>query len=203
MQVREADSRVALELAAMKAADLKLRDQLAAEGALSGGYNEEMAALHRKHAMRFREILEIHGWPGRSLVGEEGCAAAWLILQHSVLDPALMRRAQPMLEAAVHAGEAPPAHLAYLTDRIRTLQGELQVYGTQHDWDDQGQMSPLPIEDEAGVEQRRSMLGMEPLSAHTTRLREQVIRENQKAPADLAAHRKAGHEWARSLGWRS
>jgi hypothetical protein len=190
------------ELLAMQAADLQLRERLVAQGRLSPGYNEEMAALHRRHAIRLGKLIDTNGWPGRSLVGDEGCAAAWLVLQHSLPDPALMRRALPLLEAAVRAGEAPPAQLAYLTDRIRTLQGQLQIYGTQHDWDDSGQMSPLPTEDVADLEARRSALGMESQAAHTARLREQVARERESAPADLAAYRREADDWARSLGWR-
>lgn len=191
------------ELLALRAADLELRDRLIAEDTLFKGYHPEMAALHRRQATRFREILSEHGWPGRLLVGEDGCAAAWLVLQHSVLDPPLMMHALSLLEVAVRSGAAPPAHLAYLTDRIRTLQGRPQIYGTQHDWDDSGQMSPQPIEDVDAVEARRAALGMEPLSAHTARLREQAIRERASAPADLAAHREEGIHWARSLGWRA
>jgi hypothetical protein len=191
------------ELLSMRDADLNMRSRLIAEGRLFGGYNEDMALLHKQHAARFREILSAYGWPGRSIAGEEGCGAAWLVLQHAILDPPLMRSAQPMLEKAVHCGEAPPAYLAYLVDRIRTLQGQAQVYGTQHDWDDSGMMSPLPIEHAEGVGGRRAELGMEPLSSHTARLRKQALLDGESAPADLEAHRRGGHEWARSLGWRS
>lgn len=187
----------------MRSADLSLRDQLVAEGSLFRGYNPEMAALHRRHAARLREILDAHGWPGRTRVGDDGCAAAWLVLQHSILDPALMKAAQPLIEAAVRDGEAPRSQLAYLIDRIRTLQGQPQVYGTQHDWDDNRQLSPQPIEDAPGVDARRAELGMEPLSVQTERLREQAARECETPPEDLAAYRDEGIEWAKSLGWRT
>lgn len=190
------------ELLALQSADLDLRARLVAEGTLFGGYHPEMTALHQRHAMRLREILAVHGWPGRSLVGEDGSAAAWLLLQHSITDPALMKRAEPLVEAAVRSGDAPGAHLAYLTDRIRTLQGLPQIYGTQHDWDEQGRMSPQPIEAAEGVEARRAAIGMESLASHTARLREQARREGAAPPADLAAYREEGLRWARSVGWR-
>jgi hypothetical protein len=191
------------ELLAMRDADLQLRNQLVASGALFGGYNDKMASLHRKHADRLREILGAHGWPGRSLVGEDGCSAAWLILQHAILDPPLMKSTQPMLERAVDRGEAPAALLAYLTDRIQTLQGLPQVYGTQHDWDDFGNMSPLPIEDAHSVNQRRAALGMETLEAHTARLRKQAALDGDSSPPDLQSYRRGAHEWAKCIGWRS
>jgi hypothetical protein len=190
------------ELLSMQAADLRLRDRLVSIGTLFGGYSEEMAALHRIHAMRMREVLDLHGWPGRALVGEDGCAAAWLVLQHAIGDPQLMRSALPLIKQSVQGGDAPSAHLAYLTDRIRTLQGGPQLYGTQHDWDENGQLSPQPIENEQQVDARRAELGMESLASHTARLRQQAAREGAKAPVDLEAYRRNGQEWATSMGWR-
>jgi hypothetical protein len=199
--VLNADLRDAL--LAMRDADRQLRDRLIASGTLFGGYNDEMAAMHRQQAARLGDILDAHGWPGRSLVGEEGCGAAWLVLQHAVLDPPLMKAALPLVERAVNRGEVPATHLAYLVDRIHTLQGLSQVYGTQHDWDDSGSLSPLPIADAHGVDERRAAMGMEALEAHTTRLRQQAVLDGASAPADLAAYRRGAHEWAKSRGWRT
>jgi hypothetical protein len=190
------------DLLAMRDADLLLRARLVESGALFGGYNEEMAALHREHNIRLREILEVHGWPGHSLAGEEGCSAAWLLLQHAILDPPLMREARSLLEQAVQKGDAPPSHLGYLVDRIRTLEGLPQIYGTQHDWDDSGDLSPLPIEQPGGVDQRRASLGLESLEVQTARLRERALQEGERRPVDLDAHRRSGSDWAKSLGWR-
>jgi hypothetical protein len=190
------------ELLAMRNADLQLRSRLVAKGTLFGAYNEEMASLHRQHNVRLREVLLQHGWPGRTLAGEDGCDAAWLVLQHAVLDPPLMRKARALLERAVQEGDAPGSHLGYLVDRIRTLEGLPQVYGTQHDWDESGHISPLPIEDAGDVDQRRAALGLEKLEFQTARLRQRSIAEGDRMPADLSAHRNSGEDWARALGWR-
>jgi len=56
------------------------------------GYHPEMEALHRRHNARLRAIIAAHGWPGYSLVGEDGCRAAGSIVQHAILDPELQRR---------------------------------------------------------------------------------------------------------------
>jgi hypothetical protein len=190
------------ELLRMQQDDLDLRAELARDGSLFQGYADRMAALHRQHNARLHAILREHGWPGRTAVGEDGAGAAWLLLQHAVLDPDLMRRALPLLERAVQMGEAEPKHLALLVDRIRVLEGRTQLYGTSHDWDPQGRMSPRPIEDPAGVEERRRRVGLEPLAENTRRLRAQVEEEGQSPPADYEERQREINDWAQSIGWR-
>ena len=68
--------------------------------------------------------------------------------------PALQRLGLGFLRQAAIAGEVPAWQLAYLEDRIAFFEGRPQVYGTQFDWDEQGQLSPLPIKDEANVDER-------------------------------------------------
>ena len=190
------------ELLRMARADLALRDALVLDGTLFDGYAPAMAELHRRHNARLADVLAAFGWPGRTLVGEDGAEAAWLVVQHAILDPALMRAAVRLLERAVAAGEADAKHLAMLVDRIRTLEGGPQVYGTQHDWDGNGELSPAPIEDAAGVDARRARVGLEPLAENTRRLRAQSIAEGERAPLDGAERRRAAADWARSVGWR-
>lgn len=187
----------------MREADLELRAELARDGSLFQGYNERMAELHRRNNAELGRILSEHGWPGRGLVGEDGAAAAWLLLQHAILGPELMRRAVPLLEGAVEAGEAEPKHLALLVDRIRTLEGKPQVYGCIHDWDATGELSPRPIEDPERVEERRRRVGLEPLAENTRRIRADAAAEGHIAPADHARRQREFEEWAQATGWRS
>jgi hypothetical protein len=67
-------------------------------------------------------------------------------VQHAISLPQFQRQCLALLQAAVTRGEAPAWQVAMLTDRIRILEGRQQLYGTQFDWDANGQMSPLPIE---------------------------------------------------------
>jgi hypothetical protein len=196
------DDTLRQELLEMSRRDGELRDELACDGSLFGGYHDRMAALHRLHNQRLHDILEEHGWPGRSLVGSDGAAAAWLILQHAILDPALMRRALPLVQRAADAGECHPAHAALLIDRIRTFEGRPQVYGTQFDWDASGELSPLPIEDAGGVDARRRRVGLGPLEEQRVRLRDRAAAEGERPPDDHAARQRDADAWARSVGWR-
>src|SRR5438309_8926559 len=85
------------ELLAMAAEDQRVRAELAADGSLFDGYHPRMAEVHRRNGDRLAAILDRHDWPGRGLVGEDGAAAAWLILQHAIGDPPLMRRGLELL----------------------------------------------------------------------------------------------------------
>lgn len=62
--------------------------------------------------------------------------------------------------------------MAYLQDRVLTISGKPQIYGTQHDIDKNGMAFPLPIEDPQQVEVLRQELGLEPLSDATRRIQE-------------------------------
>jgi hypothetical protein len=188
------------ELLALLHADDATRERLAADGSLFDGYHPEMEAVHRANAKRLRAIIEAHGWPGRSLVGEDGAEAAWRIAQHAIGEPAFMRQALLLLQRNKEA----PWQAAYLEDRIRALEGRPQRYGTQFDWDEGGRKSPYPpVEDPDGVDARRAAVGLGPLAEAVREHRANAEAANERRPADLSARRADAEAWARRAGWRS
>jgi uncharacterized protein DUF6624 len=187
------------ELLAMQAEDLRVRDKLLKAGQLSAGYNPDMAAVHSRNAARLREIIALHGWPTRTLVGVDGEEAAWLVLQHAIGDPALQRAAVPLLEQAVDQSEAPAWQLAYLTDRIAFFEGRPQCYGTQFDYDDQGYTVVYKLEDPLTVEQLRKSVGLEPLVTPLASREQQTPLE----PEELRRHRAGFEAWVKAIGWRT
>jgi hypothetical protein len=190
------------ELLAMAAEDGAVRERLAHDGALFDGYNPLMALVHRRNGDRLGEIVDQHGWPGVSLVGEDGADAAWLVLKHAIGQPDLQRRLLPVVELAVAAGDAPPWHAATLEDGIAFYEGRPQRYGTIFDWDEAGQLAPWTIEDPAGVDQRRALVGLPPLADQLAGMRAGAESEGEHAPADPKARLREAEEWARSVGWR-
>jgi hypothetical protein len=194
------DSALRDELLAMAEEDDRVREELAADGSLYAGYHPRMEAVHSRNAARLAQILDQHGWPGISLVRADGEEAAWRIAQHAIAHPALQRRVLELLKASP-PHDLPRSQIAYLEDRIRTLEGRPQLYGTQFDWDDHGEMSPMPIEDPARVDERRAAMGLDPLAERTRKMRAQT--GNEPRPADLVARRREMEAWARKVGWRS
>ncbi len=189
------------KLLALERRDRAVRAELQASGELFEGYVPSMERVHRENARRLSEILDRQGWPGPSLAGEEGAEAAWMVAQHAISLPAFQRRCLELLAAAVEAGEAPPRHLAYLTDRVRFNQRRPQVYGTILDWDEDRQLSPWQIENPEGVEERRASAGLPPLSASVREARLRAQRAGERPPQDPERRQRQIELWARKVGW--
>ena len=190
------------ELLAMASEDLRVRSELAADGTLFQGYHPSMRAVHERHGSRLAQILAECGWPHEGRVGAEGARAAWLIVQHAISQPALQRQALGLIRAAADRGDAPGWQAAMLEDRIRTLEGRSQRYATQFDWDSSGHLSPLPLEDPDGVDERRTALGMRPLAEEMEARRRAAERDGEQPPADWEARRRDRDAFLRQVGWR-
>lgn len=182
--------------------DLSVRGELAADGSLFHRYHPRMQAVHDANAARLAAIMGEHGWPGEPQVGPEGAEAAWLIAQHAIAQPALQRAALTALWEAAERGDAPALQAAMLDDRIRAFEGRPQRYGTQFDWDADGELSPLPIEDPDGVDDRRRTLGLAPLRDDLVERRREATERQECPPADWPARQREIEAWLHAVGWR-
>jgi len=108
----------------------------------------------RNHDL-IRKIVQEHGWPGRSLVGDDGSAAAWLVVQHMDTDLEFQQRCLALMQEAFRIGEVRPREFAYLTDRVLTHGGKQQMYGTQGG-------GVISAADEARIDANRAAIGLEP-----------------------------------------
>lgn len=188
------------DLLALKQRDTDMRSRLLSEGRLYGDYAPEMQQVHRENAHALDAIVSTHGWPGISLVGLEGCRAAWFVAQHSICTPELQRKFLTLLAKAAESGDAPKAQVAFLTDRIRFNENRPQVYGTVLGWNEDGELS-CEIEDPANVDERRRAVGLAPFLEDLEKHRRAVQAEGGKPPADFAQYKQRGREWARNVGW--
>jgi hypothetical protein len=169
---------LAAELLMMEAEDQKYRGVIETEAIKmsSAGTSKASAVfltavksqdeIDKKNLVRLEEIVKENGWPGKSLVGDKASQAAFLVVQHS--DLAHQEKYLPLLKAAATKGEARPADVAMLEDRVRVRQGKKQIYGTQiHSGPDTGGKMVLdPIEDEEHVDERRAAVGLMPLKEY-------------------------------------
>ena len=191
------------ELIEMIQHDESIREELAQTGELFVGYHPKMAEVHRQNAKRLDEIVARHGWPDECAVGKDGSEAAWLIVQHAIDQPDFQRRMFIYLQNAAEQGRAEASQPAFLEDRIRSLEGRPQKFGTQFDWDESGEMSPYPeIEDPTNVNELRASVGLPTIEDAIQEMRESMKKSTEPKPLDITKRRKEMEEWASSVGWR-
>ena len=119
--------------------------------------------IDARNMARLEEVIKQHGWPGKGLVGKEASQAAFIILQHT--DLTRQQKYLPLLKKAARKGDARPADVAMLEDRVLVGRGKKQIYGTQVRSGPQtgGKLVLAPIEDEEHVDKRRASVGLMPL----------------------------------------
>lgn len=189
------------ELERLRRRDDETRIRLMESGELFDGYSPEMERVHLDNAAALERLVEEHGWPTLSAVGEEGVEAAWLVAQHAISRPDLQRRWLALLIEVAGADEVPAWQVAYLADRIRVNGRRPQIYGTQLDWNERGELVPQPIEAPAEVDKRRAEVGLVPLAEAVELARQHARDEGHRPPADPAASQARQEEWARRVGW--
>jgi len=192
---------IAEKIIELKNADLKLRARLIQNAQHSEGYNEEMEALHNANAKKLNEIIDRIGYPTSDELGKEASEAAWLVIQHSIAQPSFMKKCVKLLEKEVEQHKADPIDLAYLSDRIAVFEGKPQLYGTQFDWDEYGELSPNPFDNLTKVNDRRRSVRLNTLDEQTQIMREQVKKENQTPPKDFEKRKQKYDQWRKIVGW--
>lgn len=198
------DERLRRQLLQMRSEEDKVQAQLTRKGEAFDSYPTKLRQLHQRHAARLRRVLERGVWPGAARVGADGAEAAFRLIMHCIEDPALLRMAAPLIEAAAAHGEAAPAQAARLEDRIAALEGRLQRYGTHLDWDAEGLLSPWPgLENPDAVDERRQAAGLPPLLESIESEREHARTCGEHAPTDPEQYHADVEAWARRHGWRS
>ncbi len=185
------------ELVAMRAEDLRVREELLKTGELGQGYAPKMEAVHRKNAARLRQIIDEHGWPDGELAGADGTLAAWFIAQHAIGEPDFQRQALELVREKVKQGKVPVAQEAFLFDRIAMYEGRPQRYGTQSLPCADGQYRRWIIEDPARLNERRAAAGMPPAPDDPP--------ESEPTPQALSEYQewlRGYEEWVVKAGWR-
>jgi hypothetical protein len=188
------------ELLCMREEDVRVRAEIIKNSSLFDGYHPRMEAVHVRNAGRLKEIIAEHGWPGRSLVGEDGAMAAWFIAQHAISDPPFQRQVLVLLREALVQGDVPAAQPAFLEDRICYFEGRPQVFGTQFETDENGLLQPYQIADPEHVNERRQAIGLNTIEERTHEMRAGQQPE-PNAEARIEYERKH-QEWLRKVGWR-
>jgi hypothetical protein len=194
-------SKIAKQIIELKNADLLFREKLIETKKLSEGYNHEMENLHMHNAELLNEIIDKIGFPTIDKVGIEASESAWLIIQHAISKPDFMKKCLNLLENIIVENQAFEINLAHLTDRIAVLEGQPQLYGTQFDWDKNGELSPNTFDDLLKVNARRLKIGLNTLEEQTIIMRKRAKKENQSFPTNFNQRENEIYIWKKKVGW--
>ncbi len=111
-------------------------------------------------------IVEVGGYPGRSVVGDQHASTAFLVIQHAPLE--VQEKYVEMFKSAADAGEVLWGSIALLIDRVNLGQGKKQIYGSQVGRDENsGERYLLPIEHPYKIDSLRSSVGLGPINDYT------------------------------------
>jgi hypothetical protein len=160
---------LAAQLDSIYTEDQKYRQQIEGVDKKFGWTSKEMKILFKTintkdsiNLIKVKSIIDTHGWLGPEMVGDEGSATLFLVIQHS--DQATQEKYLPLMRAAVKEGKAQANNLALLEDRVALGQGKRQRYGSQIGKDPAtGQFYVLPLDDPDNVDKRRAEVGLQPL----------------------------------------
>lgn len=133
-------------------------------------FREIAEKIDAPHTKRLNEIFEKHGFPSLAMVGDDGLRAFMLLVQHAVSDDIRERAREPM-RLAFERKEIPPDRYAAFIDRLLVNQGKPQIYGSNFEMKD-GRMVMSPVEDPAGLNNRRRAAGLPPIEKYAEMLRE-------------------------------
>ena len=177
------DSSLRLELLALAQKDQEIRHERTKYGTTESAKSlsksqqkahrlltEKMMRIDAANTKRLTQIVEKHGWPTFALVGKDGAAAAWLLVQHADASPKFQRRCLDLM-SKLPPEQVSQSNVAYLTDRVLLAEGKKQVYGTQM-MEEGDAYKPRPLEDAEGVDKRRAAVGLPPLAEYLKEVEE-------------------------------
>lgn len=118
--------------------------------------------------IKVQKILDEKGWLGANIIGKQGNASLFLVIQHAPLET--QEKYLPMMRQAVKDGNASSGSLALLEDRVALRKGGKQIYGSQIGRDQEtGEYFVSPLEDPENVDKRRAEVGLGPISKYVSR----------------------------------
>ncbi len=123
-------------------------------------------SIFNKNKKRLKEVFSEFGYPGYDLVGREGEADFWVMVQHCDSDTNFQRDVLNKLTVEAKKKNADPRHFGLLTDRLRINTGMKQTYGTQVRYNNFGQAFPKSLDDSSNVNKRRDEIGLEPIEQY-------------------------------------
>jgi len=114
-----------------------------------------------------KEIFAEYGFPNEDLVGTEGSGNFWLLVQHQDAHPDFQDSVLTQMKIEVDANKASGSNYAYLVDRVKVNTGQLQVYGTQMELnEEETSYIPKKVIDPDKLNERRLSIGLDSIESY-------------------------------------
>jgi hypothetical protein len=143
-------------------------------------------SVYRKNQKHTKEILLKYGYVGYDLAGKQGSRNFWLIVQHSDHNPEFQKDVLKKMKLEVDKGNADQSSYGLLVDRVKLNTGQNQIYGTQVTFNQKtGQAYARKLEDSANVNERRKLIGLEPIEIYLNQMSEMHFEMNKDVYAKI------------------
>jgi len=140
-----------------------------------------------------KKILNEHGLPTISMVGEKSAHNFWEMVIHFDNDPVLQRQVISMMDKALETNDVFKKDFAYLSDRWMINSGRKQYYGTQLFYDEKNKSyKPHPIHDEEKVNTHRAEMDLPPMENYIASMNANFDGTIQKPNPRRGKHEKDG-----------
>jgi hypothetical protein len=144
----------------------KITDQLYREML---GKNDSLWTIQKKYdrenQLFLDSIIDKYGWPGISLIGEDGARSAYLIAQHADNNLKLQKKCLKFMKKALITNDVYRSDFAYLMDRVMLKKYGFQLFGSQCMLVNELYQS-RPLYDEKRVNTLRKYFWMNPLEEY-------------------------------------
>jgi hypothetical protein len=120
----------------------------------------------KKHIPIVKKIVAENGYPTIELVGKESSNHFFLLVQHADADLEFQGQMLKFIKEEVKKSNVQGSNFAYLTDRVLLGQGKSQLFGSQLEYNQQGNALARNLAKPKTVNKRRSKYGMESLEAY-------------------------------------
>jgi hypothetical protein len=170
------------EIAALQAKLKQMTDEDQAARTAEHMSERKMEQVDAKNYPEVEIIYKKYGWTPISVFGKKASSAYWLLVQHQDSHLDLQQGVLKAMQAAVETGEASKVDYAYLYDRVMMNEGKLQHWGTQTTCKN-GNAVMNPVDDPAGLEQRRNELAFMPLDKYLESLKPYCADTDSHEPA--------------------
>ncbi|GAB3923384.1 energy transducer TonB [Mucilaginibacter myungsuensis] len=188
VSAQKLDTKLISQLMAIDQADQQFRSKEAQHGAQTKEQDADnmrkQSALDEANLTKIEAIIAKHGYPGKSLVGNEYQSVAFMVIQHA--DAPAREKYLPMIIKAAEQGELRASSVAIMVDRTLTDKGQPQLYGSQMHETSKG-VKLYPIADEQHVDIRRKKVGLSPLEDYLKpwNISYKVPMANHQNPAEI------------------